>query len=101
MNVVSQINIYPANKVNVNVTCMHQQQVECRTGKVCRSKINVLPLYHATNRCVLDISLYDNSLFYVKIYYNSLFYVRCSEHVGKLFFTEIPTRKMIHQYISM
>ena len=26
MNVVSQINIYLANKVNVNVTCMHQQQ---------------------------------------------------------------------------
>jgi len=27
-----------------------QLQVECRTGKVCRSRTDVLPLCHATNR---------------------------------------------------
>jgi len=35
----------------------HQLQVERRTGKVCQSETDVLPLCHATNLCPVDVGI--------------------------------------------
>jgi len=39
------------------ISCHRQLQVECRTGKVCQSRTNILPLNHANNQVSKLVSL--------------------------------------------
>ena len=42
----------------------HQLQVEHRTGKVCQSETDVLPLCHATNQVLCSVLVYLNFIAY-------------------------------------